>query len=127
MTRDCRNNARRGPLTNRSCIRPSRCTGVTSSEFMTARIETPVRFAMRRYLLTLSLGFGGPVLAGDDTGAINAYRHAHGLPAVRLDGRLSAVALKQARAMASTGTVSHSAGGNFAARVALLRKTRAAE
>ena len=84
---------------------------------------------MRRYLLalTLSLGFGGPVLAGDDAGAISAYRRAHGLPAVRLDGRLSAVALKQARAMASTGTVSHSAGGNFAARVAPLRKSRAAE
>jgi uncharacterized protein YkwD len=46
---------------------------------------------------------------------------------VRLDSRLSAVALNQARAMASTGAVSHSAGGNFAARVAALRKSRAAE
>ena len=89
----------------------------------------PNPLPMRRYLLalTFSLGFDGPVLAGDDAGAISAYRHAHGLPAVRLDGRLSAVALKQARAMASTGTVSHSAGGNFAARVAPLRKSRAAE
>jgi uncharacterized protein YkwD len=46
---------------------------------------------------------------------------------VRSDSRLSAVALKQARAMAVTGTVSHSAGGNFATRVAPLRKSRAAE
>ncbi len=29
--------------------------------------------------------------------------------------------------MASTGTISHSAGGNFATRVAPLRKSRAAE
>jgi len=49
------------------------------------------------------------------------------LSAVRPDSRLSAVALKQARAMASSGTVSHSAGGNFATRVADLRKSRAAE
>jgi uncharacterized protein YkwD len=84
---------------------------------------------VRRYLLALTfgLGFAGPVMAGDYAGAISAYRHAHGLPAVRLDSGLSAVALKQARAMASTGTVSHSVGGNFAARVAALRKSRAAE
>ena len=74
-----------------------------------------------------SLGFGAPAAAADYAGAISAYRRAHGLPAVKLDGRLNAVALKQARAMASTGTVSHSAGGNFAARVAPLRKSRAAE
>jgi uncharacterized protein YkwD len=84
---------------------------------------------MRRYLLvlTFSLGFAGPVVAGDYASAISAYRRAHGLPAVRLDSRLSAVALEQARAMASTGAVSHSAGGNFAARVATLRISRAAE
>jgi uncharacterized protein YkwD len=60
-------------------------------------------------------------------GAISAYRRAHGLSAVRPDSRLDAVALTQARAMASSGTVSHSAGGNFASRVAPLRKSRAAE
>jgi uncharacterized protein YkwD len=46
---------------------------------------------------------------------------------VKLDGRLNAVALKQARAMAATGTVSHSAGGDFSSRVAGLRKSRAGE
>jgi uncharacterized protein YkwD len=84
---------------------------------------------VRRYLLalTFSLGFAGPVMGGDYADAISAYRRAHGLPAVRLDSRLSAIALTQARAMASTGSVSHSAGGNFATRVAPLRKSRAAE
>jgi uncharacterized protein YkwD len=74
-----------------------------------------------------SLGFAVTATAADYAGAISAYRRAHGLSAVRSDSRLSAVALEQARAMASTGTVSHSAGGNFAARVAPLRKSRAAE
>ena len=73
--------------------------------------------------LTFSLGFAGPAAAGDYAGAISAYRRAHGFCG-EADSRLSAVALKQARAMASTGTVSHSAGGNFAARVAPLRKSR---
>jgi uncharacterized protein YkwD len=89
----------------------------------------PMQSRIRLYLLALSLGliFAAPAMAADYASAISAYRRAHGLPAVRLDGRLNAVALKQARAMASTGTVSHSAGGNFATRVAGLRKSRAAE
>jgi uncharacterized protein YkwD len=84
---------------------------------------------MKPFLLAVcfSLGFAATAAAADYASAISAYRRAHGLPAVRLDGRLFAVALKQARAMASTGTVSHSAGGDFSTRVAGLRKTRAAE
>ena len=46
---------------------------------------------------------------------------------MKSDGRLFAVALKQARAMAASGSVSHNAAGNFAIRVAPLRKSRAAE
>jgi uncharacterized protein YkwD len=89
----------------------------------------PVRSAVRLFLLAvcLSLSFAVSATAGDYAGEISAYRRAHGLPAVRLDSRLDAVALQQARAMASTGTVSHSAGGDFPTRVAGLRKTRAAE
>jgi uncharacterized protein YkwD len=77
--------------------------------------------------LLFSLSFAATANADDYAGAISAYRRAHGLPAVRSDSRLSVVGLKQARAMASSGTVSHSAGGNFATRVAPLRKSRAAE
>jgi uncharacterized protein YkwD len=84
----------------------------------------------RIWLVLLALAFSlnaATAMAGDYAGAISAYRRAHGLPAVRTDSRLDAVALTQARAMASSGTVSHSAGGNFASRVAPLRKSRAAE
>jgi uncharacterized protein YkwD len=73
------------------------------------------------------VSFAIPASAADYASAISAYRRAHGLPAVRLDSRLNAVALKQARAMASTGTVSHSAGGNFPVRIAGLRKYLAGE
>jgi uncharacterized protein YkwD len=68
-----------------------------------------------------------PATASNYAGEISAYRRAHGLSAVRLDSRLNAVALQQARAMALSGTVSHSAGGNFSTRVAGLRKTLAGE
>jgi uncharacterized protein YkwD len=89
----------------------------------------PMQSRIRLYLLALSFGLSSvvPATAADYASEISAYRRAHRLPAVKLDSRLSAVALKQAQAMAATGTVSHSAGGNFAARVAPLRKSKAAE
>jgi len=65
--------------------------------------------------------------AADYAGAISAFRRAHGLPAVKLDGKLNAAALKQAQAMAASSSISHSAAGNFSSRMAPLRKSRAAE
>ena len=86
-------------------------------------------FRMRLFLAALcfSLSLAVPAMAGDYASEISAYRRAHGLPAVKLDGRLNAVALAQARAMAASGSVSHSVGGNFSTRIAGLRKSRAAE
>jgi uncharacterized protein YkwD len=77
--------------------------------------------------LAFGLSFAIPARASDYASEISAYRRAHGLSAVRLDSRLNEVALRQARAMASSGTVSHSAGGSFSTRVAGLRKTVAGE
>jgi uncharacterized protein YkwD len=68
-----------------------------------------------------------PASAEDYAGQISAYRRNHGLSEVKIDGRLNAVALHQAQAMATSGTVSHSVGGEFRTRVAGLRKSRAAE
>jgi uncharacterized protein YkwD len=73
------------------------------------------------------LGMSHPAFASDYASQISAYRRTHGLSPVRLDSRLTAVALRQAQAMASSGTISHSAGGSFSSRVAALRKSRAAE
>lgn len=66
-------------------------------------------------------------MAADYAGQISAYRRAHGLSFVKIDSRLHAAALRQARAMASSGTISHTVGGSFSSRVAGLRKSRAAE
>lgn len=82
-----------------------------------------------RFLAALSFGLAltGPAAAADYAGEISAYRRAHGLSAVKLDGRLNQAALKQARAMAASGAVSHSIAGSFSSRIAGLRKSRAAE
>jgi uncharacterized protein YkwD len=76
---------------------------------------------------SLVLGFSVPAVASDYASQISAYRRAHGLSQVKLDSGLSAAALKQAQAMAASGSISHSAAGSFSSRVAALRKTRAAE
>lgn len=89
------------------------------------RARVPIR------LLLLTLGFGlsfaTAANATDYASAISAYRHAHGLPRVRLDSHLNALALRQAQAMSLTGSVSHSAAGSFESRLGRLRMSRAAE
>lgn len=68
-----------------------------------------------------------PATAADYASQISAYRRAHGLSAVTLDGKLNAVAFRQARAMASSSVVNHTVAGEFRVRVAGLRKSLAAE
>ena len=68
-----------------------------------------------------------PARAADYAGQISAFRRAHGLSAVTLDGKLNAVALFQAQAMSTGGTVSHEVGGPFTTRIAKVRKAKAAE
>ncbi|KJC60438.1 Allergen V5/Tpx-1 related protein [Bradyrhizobium sp. LTSPM299] len=75
----------------------------------------------------LVLGLATTASAADYAGAISAYRRAHGMPAVKLDAKLNAMASRQAQAMSASGSVSHSAGGSFFTRVAPLKKQRAAE
>ena len=82
---------------------------------------------IRCALVGLMLGFSAPAFASDYASQISAYRRAHGLSAVRADSKLSAVALRQAQAMASSGAISHSAAGSFSSRMAGVRKSRAAE
>jgi uncharacterized protein YkwD len=89
----------------------------------------PARSAVKPLFVALCLSFACIVTANaaDYAGAVSAYRKAHGLSAVKLDGRLNAAALKQAQAMAATGSISHSAGGSFSSRMAPLRRNGAAE
>ena len=76
--------------------------------------------------LTFVLGITTAASAADYSGSISAYRRANHMPAVKLDAKLNAMALKQAQAMSATGSVSHSAGGSFFTRIAPLKKQRAA-
>src|SRR3954462_7530625 len=71
------------------------------------------RWRMRLLLaLAFSLGFAAAARA-DYASEISAYRRANGLSLVKADGALAAVALKQAQAMAASGTITHSVGGQF--------------
>ena len=56
--------------------------------------------------------------ADDITAMISQYRHEHGLPAVKTDAQLTAVAVRQAQAMASAGVLDHDVAGSFASRIA---------
>ena len=56
--------------------------------------------------------------AEDAASIISQYRRAHGLSAVKTDAQLTAVAERQARAMAKRGVMDHNVAGAFAARVA---------
>jgi hypothetical protein len=56
--------------------------------------------------------------ADDIVAMISQYRRAHGLPAVKSDAKLAAVAERQARAMAAAGIMDHDVAGSFASRIA---------
>jgi Cysteine-rich secretory protein family len=55
--------------------------------------------------------------ADDITAMISQYRREHGLPAVKTDPKLTAVAERQAQAMARSGVMDHDVDGSFASRV----------
>jgi Cysteine-rich secretory protein family len=65
-------------------------------------------------------------LAGPES-EISAYRHSHGLSAVTLDPALSALAAKQAHAMAASGVMDHSVYAPFAQRISAYGTAAAAE
>jgi hypothetical protein len=59
-----------------------------------------------------------PARADDIVALISQYRREHGLPAVKTDSKLTAVAEHQAKAMAETGIMDHSVAGAFSTRIA---------
>ncbi len=56
--------------------------------------------------------------ADDITALISQYRREHGLPAVKTDPKLTAIAERQAQAMAKSGIMDHDVDGSFASRIA---------
>src|SRR5262249_21948797 len=55
------------------------------------------------------------------------YRLAHGLSTVKTDSQLTAIAERQAKAMAASGIMDHSVAGSFTARISGARTGMAAE
>jgi uncharacterized protein YkwD len=58
---------------------------------------------------------------------ISQYRRQHGLSAVKTDPQLTAIAERQAKAMAASGTMDHSVAGPFSSRISGVRTSMAAE
>jgi hypothetical protein len=65
--------------------------------------------------------------AEDMAGTISQYRREHGLPSVKTDPQLTAIAKRQAEAMAASGTMDHSVAGSFSSRISAAPTTAAAE
>jgi uncharacterized protein YkwD len=61
------------------------------------------------------------------TAMVSQYRRAHGLSAVKTDPQLTAIAKRQAKAMAATGVMDHSVAGSFSSRIAGAHSGIAAE
>ncbi|HET7714711.1 MAG TPA: CAP domain-containing protein [Bauldia sp.] len=64
-------------------------------------------------------GQTGPATVSSSEAAarISEYRESRGLSSVTVDATLTAIALRQAQAMARAGKMSHSLGGSFASRL----------
>jgi hypothetical protein len=58
---------------------------------------------------------------------ISRYRREHGLSSVKTDPQLTAIAERQARAMAASGIMDHSVAGAFSSRISSVNVNRAAE
>jgi uncharacterized protein YkwD len=65
--------------------------------------------------------------AEDVASIVSQYRKAHGLAAVKLDAELTAVAERQAQAMAKSGVMDHNVAGPFSMRMAGVRVGAAGE
>ncbi|HVR58549.1 MAG TPA: CAP domain-containing protein, partial [Pseudolabrys sp.] len=65
--------------------------------------------------------------ADDMAEMISGYRREHGLSTVKTDPQLTAVAERQAKAMAASGIMDHSVAGSFGSRISSVNANRAAE
>ena len=65
--------------------------------------------------------------AEDMAEMISQYRREHGLSTVKIDPQLTAIAERQAKAMAASGIMDHSVAGSFGSRLSSVNANRAAE
>ena len=65
--------------------------------------------------------------ADDMAETISRYRREHGLSTVRTDPQLTAIARRQAQAMAASGEMDHSVAGSFSSRISGVPASTAVE
>jgi cysteine-rich secretory family protein len=78
--------------------------------------------------LAVIVAFTATLAHADDMAEmISRYRREHGLSTVKTDPQLTAVAERQAKAMAASGIMDHSVAGSFGSRISSVNANRAAE
>jgi uncharacterized protein YkwD len=83
---------------------------------------------MKAVLLGVLVAVTSTLAHADDMAeAISRYRREHGLSAVKTDPQLTAIAERQAKAMAASGVLDHGVAGSFASRISGARTGMAAE
>jgi uncharacterized protein YkwD len=83
---------------------------------------------MKVVWLAVAMAIASTLAQAEDMAAmISQYRREHGLSTVKIDPQLTAVAERQAKAMAASGTMDHGVAGSFAARMTGVRAGTAAE
>jgi uncharacterized protein YkwD len=99
-----------------------------SAVAVTAPIFDVARKARNIIWLVFGLAVATPLARAEDMAAmISQYRREHGLPPVKTDPQLTAVAERQARAMSASGILDHDVAGPFASRIAGANTDSAAE
>jgi uncharacterized protein YkwD len=83
---------------------------------------------MKTVSLSVALAIMSTLAHAEDMAEmISRYRREHGLSIVKTDPQLTAIAERQAKAMAASGVMDHDVGGPFASRIAGARTGMAAE
>ena len=73
---------------------------------------------MKLIILAVAFVVAGSLAHAEDMAQmISQYRREHGLSAVKTDPQLTAIAERQANAMAASGIMDHNVAGSFASRV----------
>ena len=84
--------------------------------------------AMKMVWLAVGIAVTATLAHAEDMAEmISQYRHEHGLSAVKTDFQLTAIAERQAKAMAASGIMDHNVAGSFASRVSGAHLGMAAE
>ena len=83
---------------------------------------------MKAFLLGVVMAATATLAHAEDMAEmVSQYRRQHGLSTVRTDPELTAIAERQAKAMAASGIMDHSVAGPFSSRISGVRTGMAAE